>query len=280
MMPAGLSRARQTRCGVLRRWVRLDPARFERMIDIHSHLLPGVDDGSPSAEVSVPILELFGTQGIDTLVLTPHLNASQAHNAPLAQYRAILEELQRVSPAKPGLLLGWEIMLDTPGVDLTSFDLTLGTSRALLVEFARGGVPRQGGAELRRIARSGRTPILAHPERYFGCTVDQVKEWRALGVVIQTDVSVLLGRGAPAELARELLAFGLIDILASDNHGDQRTLAAAPEWLKTRGASDEQIDLLTHTNARRVLDDEDPLPVPILKAMMGPMDRIRSIFRK
>lgn len=250
------------------------------MIDIHSHLLPGVDDGSPSAEVSVPILELFGSQGVETLVLTPHLNASQVHSAPLAQYRRILDELLTSAPAKPTLLLGWEIMLDEPGVDLTSFDLTLGSSRALLVEFARGGVPRQGTAELRRIARSGRTPVLAHPERYFGCTVEQVKEWRALGVVIQTDVSVLLGRGAPAELARELLAFGLIDILASDNHGDQRTLAAAVDWLKGHGASDEQVELLTHANAKRILEDEDPLPVPILTSMMGPIDKLRSIFRK
>ncbi|MBC8089291.1 MAG: hypothetical protein H7Z40_18660 [Phycisphaerae bacterium] len=250
------------------------------MIDIHSHLLPGVDDGSPSAEVSIPVLEKFGTEGIDTLVLTPHLNASQAHHAPYRQYQSILAGLQQAAPAKPALVLGWEIMLDTPGVDLTSFDLTLGSSRALLVEFARGGVPRQGSVELRRIARSGRTPILAHPERYFGCTVEQVKEWRALGVVIQTDVSVLLGRGAPAELARELLAFGLIDILASDNHGDQRTLAVAPEWLQSHGASDEQVELLTHTNAKRVLADEDPVPVPILKTMMGPIDKIRSIFRK
>jgi len=250
------------------------------MIDIHSHLLPGVDDGSPSSDVSVPVLELFQSQGVETLVLTPHLNASQAHMAPHVQYRAILDELQKVAPAKPGLLLGWEIMLDAPGVDLTSFNLTLGNSRALLVEFARGGVPRQGSAELRRIARSGRTPILAHPERYFGCTVEQVREWRALGVVIQTDVSMLLGRGAPAELARELLAFGLVDILASDNHGDQRTLAVAPEWLLQHGASDEQIDLLTHTNAQRILDDEDPLPVPILRSVMGPINKIRSIFRK
>lgn len=250
------------------------------MIDIHSHLLPGVDDGSPSVEVSVPVLEQFGAQGVETLVLTPHLNASQAHAAPLAAYQRILEQLRQKAPAKPQLLLGWEIMLDLPGADLSSMDLTLGSSRALLVEFARGGVPRQGGAELRRIARSGRTPILAHPERYFGCTSDHVREWRALGVVIQTDLSVLMGRGAPADLARELLAFGLIDILASDNHGDARTLAVAPEWLRENGATDEQVDLLTNTNARRVLDEEDPVPVPVMKSMMGTLDKLRSMFRK
>jgi protein-tyrosine phosphatase len=91
----------------------------------------------------------------------------------------------------------------------------LGGSRALLVEFTRGGLPRGATAELRRIARSGRTPILAHPERYFGCTLEAIREWRAIGVVIQTDASVLMGRGVPAELARAMLAEGLIDILAS-----------------------------------------------------------------
>ncbi|MEP6780751.1 MAG: CpsB/CapC family capsule biosynthesis tyrosine phosphatase [Gemmatimonadaceae bacterium] len=249
------------------------------MIDIHSHLLPGVDDGSPSAEVSVPVLNLFGQQGVDVLILTPHLNASKAHEAPYARHHAILDELRKVAPAKPELRLGWEIMLDVPEIDLTDLNLTLGDSRALLVEFTRGGVPRQAGREFKRIARSGRTPILAHPERYFGCTVHQVQEWRSLGVVIQTDVSVLLGRGAPAELARELLALGLIDILASDNHGDHRTLSAACDWLVQHGA-EEQIELLTHANAERVLGDEDPIPVPPLKSLRGPLAKLRSLFQK
>ncbi len=249
------------------------------MIDIHSHLLPGVDDGSPSIEVSVPVLNLFGQQGVDVLILTPHLNASAAHQAPYAKHQEILAELRKTAPAKPELRLGWEIMLDAPGTDLSSLDLTLGDSTALLIEFTRGGVPRQASAELRRISRAGRTPILAHPERYFGCTAQHVREWRSLGVVIQTDVSVLMGRGAPAEFARELLALGLIDILASDNHGDHRTLGAACEWLIANGG-EEQVELLTHGNAERVLTDEDPLPVPPLKSMRGALAKLRSLFRR
>ena len=249
------------------------------MIDIHSHLLPGVDDGSPSIEVSLPVLKLFGEQGVDVLVLTPHLNASHAHQAPYAEYQEILSALRKVAPAKPELRLGWEIMLDAPGIDLSSPELTLGDSRALLVEFTRGGVPRQASAELRRIVRTGRTPVLAHPERYFGCTVQYVREWRSLGAVIQTDASVLMGRGAPSELARELLAQGLIDILASDNHGDHRALATACDWLTDRAAH-EQIELLTHVNAERILRDEDPLPVPPLKSMTGPLSKLRALFRQ
>lgn len=247
------------------------------MIDIHSHLLPGVDDGSPSFEVSVPVLQRFAREGVTTLVCTPHLNASHAHVAPYEQHVELRQELQRQAPSELELLQGWEIMLDTPGVDLTGPTLGLGNSRAVLVEFTRGGLPRGASQELRRILRSGRVPILAHPERYFGCTIELVEEWRAIGVVIQTDASVLMGRGAPSDIANDMLARGLIDILASDNHGDHRSLAAARVWLADRGAK-EQLELLTNRNAELVLGDEDPLPVPPLQA--GLMQRFRQLFSR
>ncbi len=224
----------------------------------------------------MPILERFRDDGVTLLVCTPHLQASQAVAAPIAAHRAILETLRAHVPA-PALALGWEIMLDQPGVDLTHPDLTLGDSRALLVEFSIGGIPRGALSELRRIARSGRTPILAHPERYYGCTVELVREFRKLGVVIQTDVTVLLGRGAPSEIARDLLAAGLVDILASDNHGDRRSLAAGRDWLLEQGASADQVALLTSRNAELVLADEDPEPVPPLSTG-GALQRIKRLF--
>ncbi|HEY0928473.1 MAG TPA: CpsB/CapC family capsule biosynthesis tyrosine phosphatase [Gemmatimonas sp.] len=245
------------------------------MIDIHSHLLPGVDDGSPSFEVSIPVLEKFAREGVTTVVCTPHLNAGQAAQAPYQEHLAIFRALQAKAPMGLTLELGWEIMLDTPQVDLTAKELALGSSRALLVEFTRGGLPRGASAELRRITRMGRTPVLAHPERYFGCTIEMVREWRKFGVVIQTDASVLMGRGVPSELAREMLSLGLIDILASDNHGDHRSLATARDWLLERGGQ-EQMELLTSVNARQLLDDEDTLPVPPLGG--GIMAKVRRMF--
>jgi protein-tyrosine phosphatase len=237
-----------------------------------------VDDGSPSLAVSVPILERFRDDGVSLVVCTPHLLASQAKSAPIAVHREILETL-RAHVAAPRLALGWEIMLDQPGADLTHPDLTLGESRALLVEFTIGGIPRGALSELRRIARSGRTPVLAHPERYYGCSVALVREFRAIGAVIQTDVSVLLGRGVPSDLARDLLAAGLIDILASDNHGDRRSLATARDWLRKHGAREEQVTLLTSRNAELVLADEDPEPVPPL-ATGGAVQRIKRLFTR
>lgn len=81
------------------------------MIDIHSHLLPGVDDGSPSLDVSVPVLERFAQDGVTVVVCTPHLNASQAVTAPYAEHLSILDELKRHAPGVPELRLGWEIKI-------------------------------------------------------------------------------------------------------------------------------------------------------------------------
>ncbi len=236
-----------------------------------------MDDGSPSIEVSVPILQQFRADGVSRLVCTPHLNASQAATAPIERHREIIAALQVAAPDGPVLSLGWEIMLDHPGADLTDTSLTLGDSRALLVEFSIGGIPRGARTELRRIAMSGRTPILAHPERYYGCTLELVRAFRELGVVIQTDVSVLMGKGAPSDLARDLLANGLVDILASDNHGDRRSLALGCGWLQAQGATETQLDLLTHRNAELVLADEEPMPVPPL-VTGGFTQRVRRLF--
>ncbi len=75
-------------------------------------------------------------------------------------------------------------MLDEPGRDLRPPRYSLGGARAVLVEFPLSGVPGQGGDELHRIRCSGVTPVLAHPERYWGCTVAKVHGWRQAGAVI------------------------------------------------------------------------------------------------
>ena len=67
-------------------------------------------------------------------------------------------------------------------------------------------------------------PVVAHPERYQGCTMETITTWRELGAVIQCDAMALLGGGPMTEFARAMLGAGLVDILASDNHGDRRSL--------------------------------------------------------
>jgi protein-tyrosine phosphatase len=247
------------------------------VIDIHSHLLPGVDDGSADVETSVAVLERFARDGLEVVVCTPHLEASVADRAPYAHHRALLDALIAVAPPVPALRLGWEIMLDRPGCDLSAPELSLGGAKAVLVEFPRAYLPVGTSGELDRIRRSGVVPVVAHPERYYGCTLDTVRSWRDAGAVIQTDATMLLARGPMTELAKGLLSAGLIDCLASDNHGDRRSLAAARTWLEEMGA-DEHAHVLTHSNAARVLADQATIPVPPLPLGRGVFHRLRELL--
>ena len=246
------------------------------MIDIHTHLLPGVDDGSPSVEVSVGVLERFAAGGVELVVCTPHLDASASWNAPHDKHAAILDRLRAAAPKMPELRLGWEIMLDSPNADLRDPRLALGGSRAVLVEFPLTGAPAQAGDELIRLRKSGVVPVLAHPERYRGCSLDDVAAWREGGAVIQMDAAGLLGSDRIARLAREMLAAGYVDILSSDTHGDRRSLMAVRDWLLEAGAP-EHAALLTRDNSRRLLDDQELLPVPPLESPRGMMDRLREL---
>jgi protein-tyrosine phosphatase len=247
------------------------------MIDIHSHLLPGVDDGSRSFEQSVDVLKRFAGEGVECVVLTPHLNVSRSADAPYERHLELLAELRQRAPAVPELLLGWEIMLDEPSRDLRDRRFALGASRAVLVEFPLSGVPEQGGDELYRLRCTGVVPVLAHPERYWGCSAAKVHGWRQAGAVIQMDTAGLLGKGRIAKISRQLLELGLVDLFASDNHGDTRTLATARNWL-AEVSTPEHAELLTRTNARRLLDGEPMMPVPPLPADTGIFSRFRELF--
>jgi protein-tyrosine phosphatase len=247
------------------------------MIDVHSHLLPGVDDGSRSFEQSVDVLRRFEAEGVECVVLTPHLNVSRLADAPYERHLEILAELRERAPQVPELRLGWEIMLDEPRRDLRPRRFSLGDSNAVLVEFPLSGAPEQGGEELYRIRSSGVVPVLAHPERYWGCSAAKVHAWRQAGAVIQMDTAGLLGKGQIAKVSRQLLELGLVDLFASDNHGDTRTLATARDWL-FEVSTPEHADLLTRTNARRLLDGEPMAPVPRLPTAAGLFSRFRELF--
>ena len=248
------------------------------MIDIHTHLLPGVDDGSPSVDASVPVLQRYGQQGVDVLVCTPHLRASDAPRMSPDTYAEVFATLTAAAPERPALKLGWEIMLDMPGVDLRAPHLHLGGSSAALVEFPRMHVPPGAERELLRIRMSGVVPVLAHPERYHRCTIEQVEEWRNVGAVIQVDAAMLFGNAPMCRLARGILEEGLADCIASDNHGDSRSLHAARAWLMEIGA-DEPAQLLTHTNAGHLLANEPPVPVPpIPRVEPGMLGRLRELL--
>jgi protein-tyrosine phosphatase len=246
------------------------------LIDLHNHLIPGVDDGAADAGEARSALAEMVRQGVGRLVCTPHvrggLTASPAAlGSALAEVDRGWDVLAAVAADFPGLVVerGAEVMLDTPSPDLSDPRLRLAGTRFVLVEFPFMSVPPNDTRPLFELKVRGWTPVLAHPERYGGARPDlaDAAEWRRVGAVIQVNAGSLLGRyGAAAEaIAWGLMERGWVDCLASDHHARGRLALADCRAELTRRGGGEQARLLMEDNPARLLAGEDPLPVPPLQ---------------
>ena len=166
------------------------------VIDLHTHLLPNIDDGSRSVVQSVEVLRDFRADGVEGVVLTPHIRAGEITTqgeAHLARRDAAMEELAAAAPPELSLHLGFEIILDEPLPPLVVGDrrFSLVGSRYYLVEFPLGVVADFTTRVLERIAAAGVVPLVAHAERYDACSVEVVQAWREAGAKIQVDATTL-----------------------------------------------------------------------------------------
>jgi protein-tyrosine phosphatase len=249
------------------------------VIDLHCHLLPAVDDGSRSVAQSVKVLEEMARQGITDICLTPHLPAGRTESGPPAAHQRAFEALRAQAPAAPRLHRGAEIMLDRPITRPVALarNVTLGGSRYVLVEFPRLVAYDTVTNALTQVAELGLVPVLAHPERYSCCSPDAVRHWRALGSKMQVDSTTLLTPQARGQRARQLVAEGLADILAGDNHGDERTVATGARFLEAQDGS-EQVELLAIRNPSAILEDHSLTPVPPIRIRQSWMSRIKEFL--
>jgi protein-tyrosine phosphatase len=250
-----------------------------RVIDLHCHLLPAVDDGSRSVEQSVRVLGAMAQQGVTDVCLTPHLPAGRAEAGPPAAHERAFEALRAQAPAAPRLHRGAEVMLDRPisrPVAL-ALNVTLGGSHYILVEFPRLVAYDTISNALSQVVDQGLIPILAHPERYSSCSVDAVRHWKAIGAKMQVDATTLLASQARGQRARQLVAEGLADILAGDNHGDDRTVATGARFLRAQDGA-EQVELLAVRNPGAILADAPVTPVPPLQIRQSWMRRIKDFL--
>lgn len=251
------------------------------MIDLHTHLLPSVDDGARRTSTAFEVLARFAVDGVRTVVCTPHLRASDVRRdavpalaLPFAEFATAWMER---APDGPALLRGWEILLDDPGVPLDDASLSLSGSHAVLVELPRAEIPPAFERELERLRASGVVPVVAHPERYAGVTVAHAQRWRAAGAALQGDATTLCGTGARAATARAFLSAGAYDVLASDNHGDARTLAVARDYLVAHDATDVAT-LLTDANPAALLSGRTCAPVRGVRVADGLAATLRAWF--
>lgn len=261
-------------------------------VDIHSHLVPGVDDGARTLEDSLESVERMVGQGIRTIVTTPHFDASLL-SGPEGEERIVEVEaafaslVEAASSRFPSvrILRGFEIMLDDPGADLSDPRVRMAGTSSVLVEWPAMEVPPGTPDVLARLRANGWRPIVAHPERYR--VVDDIvalaESWRAVGAVLQVNhASLSGGYGSRAERAAwSLLQAGLVDCLASDHHGRPHLPLLLDDVIERLEALDaaEQMKMLVRTNPLRLVEDEDPLPVRPVQMERGWRERIRRLIR-
>jgi protein-tyrosine phosphatase len=250
------------------------------VIDLHCHLLPGVDDGSRSVEQSVRVLREMQEAGVTAVCLTPHHSVGRLAGGIPGVHDSQFGALLSRAPRGIKLLRGVELMLDRPvTIELTTQPgLTLAGTRYILVEFPRLVALPAVGAALHQIVQLGLIPVLAHPERYRACSPEAVRLWKSVGAVMQVDAMTLLAaRSGRGQRARALLADGLADIMAADNHGDDRMIGTAYRYLAEQGG-ELQGDLLARRNPGAILSGEPLEPVPPLAIRTRLLDRLKQIL--
>jgi protein-tyrosine phosphatase len=260
--------------------------------DLHSHLVPGVDDGARSVEEALEGVARMVAAGVGAVVTTPHLEASLTLDSGVLDRaldrmdRAWASVSAAVAEAHPDLTFrrGYEIRLDVPELALDDERIRMAGTRYVLVEWPRMQIPPGTGEVIARIRDGGLRPLIAHAERYAGTRdrVRQAGEWRARGGYLQVNLGSLVGRygSQPRAWAFQLLKEGLVDVLATDFHGRPHLelyLEPVAQRLQKAGA-DEQLLLLTSTNPHRMLEDQEPEIVPPLPTEGGFWGRIRELF--
>ena len=196
------------------------------MIDLHSHILPCVDDGSQSVEESIELLRALAAQGVHTVCATPHFEAtSDSPTRFLARrdraYEQLASAVQGLS--LPRVLLGAEVAYFS-GIANSQVlqDLRLQQSSLLLVEMPMGVWSDYSVKELIQMACSSEvTPVLAHIERYLSFvnrrTLDELAQH---GVLMQLNAPSFARWSLRGRMTR-LIRDGYVQFIASDCHNMQ-----------------------------------------------------------
>lgn len=197
------------------------------MIDIHSHILPGIDDGAISIEESIDILKEAYNNGYTDIIMTPHYiyeSMQVCNNKDKFKLLKKMKDEINKNDLDINLYLGNEVFISDNIVDLLKNDeiYTLNGSRYLLIEFSMGYMPYMLDDILEDLFSNGIIPVIAHPERY-SYLYNNIEFFKYLvdrGCLLQCNIGSLFGEyGKSAKkMVKLLLKNNLVSFFGSDIH--------------------------------------------------------------
>lgn len=250
------------------------------MYDLHCHLLPGIDDGSASLDVSLEMARLAVADGIQVTACTPHIYPGLYENDAQGIARAI-EDLRRALAEEDiplQLVMGADVHLDPSLVDgLRGGRIpTLNGSRYFLFEPPHHVAPPQLEQSLFQVMAAGYVPVLTHPERlsWIDGRYALFSELVSRGVWMQLTAASITGKfgKVAAYWAHRFLDDGLVHIIASDAHHSRKrppNLSEARDWVARRYGAAIAEDMVV-SRPRGILDDVSPDALPALPDLSKP----------
>jgi protein-tyrosine phosphatase len=209
------------------------------MIDIHSHILWGIDDGAADFAQSLAMVEMAAAHGTTDIVATPHANSQFKFDAGIIAER--IDELSLACGGSPRIHRGCDFHLSLENIQDAlqhTSKYTINGQRYLLVEFADHLIPPSTSEIFRQFIAKGIIPVITHPERnpLLQDSLDRLNQWASMGCLLQVTAQSLTDRfGKNAQQsAWKLLRNGMVHVIASDAHDTEHrppTLDLAHEIL-------------------------------------------------
>ena len=192
---------------------------IQKMIDIHNHFLPGVDDGSVNIEMTEKLFFESSMQGVKKIFLTPHVNSSVSKVNRKEQIRIFNQLKPLANKYNLEIFLGAEIYIPFRLPDLNFEDYVMGNSNVLLVEFSTRSETEIIDLVYNLIKRNYRI-IIAHVERYYYLDSSDINDLKNMGVFFQVNSSSIISNKHREYHKRALkyIKSDLIDFVATDSH--------------------------------------------------------------
>lgn len=247
------------------------------MVDIHSHILFGVDDGAKDIEESMELLKQAVSVGYTDIVCSSHYYIGLYENSNyLINFNILKEEIKRLE-IPINIYLGNEFNLDSEYFSHKDKINRINNGKYFLVEIKSNIIYSICKDFFQMLLEKGVTPIFAHVERYNQIRIEELLELSQMGVVLQMNLGSAVGE---LPKVKYLLENRYIDIIATDTHKyGKRDYNIKEKLDKLKSiVGDEYFQLLTEINPKKVINNENILKLKGEKNEFKKSDGISSIF--